>query len=114
MPAMPPVFSEIGREKQAGPARVSQRQPVLAARRSQEDPDTLAFHAAMKSACDPHKVASYDKFKAWCDDYFFLKHRKEMRGIGGIFYDWLDSGDWTADFAFTLSRTTDREPAQLR
>jgi len=75
--------------------------PVLATRRSQDDPDTMAFHAAMKGACDPHAVASYDKFKTWCDDYFYLKHRKEMRGIGGIFYDWLDSGDWDADFAFT-------------
>jgi coproporphyrinogen III oxidase len=75
---------------------------VLGARRNQHDPDTLAFHAAMKRACDAHPaVAPYDKFKRWCDDYFFLKHRKEMRGIGGIFYDYLDSGDWDADFAFT-------------
>jgi coproporphyrinogen III oxidase len=75
--------------------------PVLDRRRTQTDPDTLAFHAAMKAACDPHAVAPYDKFKAWCDDYFYLKHRKEMRGVGGIFFDYLDSGDWNADFAFT-------------
>jgi coproporphyrinogen III oxidase len=56
----------------------------------------------MRAACDAHaRVASYAKYKAWCDDYFFLKHRNEMRGIGGIFYDYLDSGDWEADFAFT-------------
>jgi coproporphyrinogen III oxidase len=76
--------------------------PVLATRRTQDDPDTVAFHAAMKTACDAHKaVAPYDKFKQWCDDYFYLKHRKEMRGIGGIFYDYVDSGSWDADFAFT-------------
>jgi coproporphyrinogen III oxidase len=76
--------------------------PMLEARRRHDDPDTIAFHAAMKAACDAHaRVAPYDKFKTWCDEYFYLKHRGEMRGIGGIFYDWLDSGDFDADFAFT-------------
>ena len=75
--------------------------PVLAHRRTQHDADTVAFHAAMKAACDAHSsVAAYDKFKKWCDEYFFLKHRGEMRGIGGIFYDYLET-DWDETFAFT-------------
>jgi coproporphyrinogen III oxidase len=78
--------------------------PVLDRRRNQEDQDSRDFHAAMRAACDAHaEVAPYDKYKAWCDEYFFLKHRNEPRGIGGIFYDWHDSGDWEADFAFTQS-----------
>jgi coproporphyrinogen III oxidase len=75
--------------------------PLLEHRRRQDDPDTRAFHAAMRAACDAHTgVAPYDKFKTWCDDYFFLKHRNEMRGIGGIFYDYLET-EYDATFAFT-------------
>ena len=76
--------------------------PMLDARRRQDDPDALAFHAAMRDFAKTHpRVAPYEKYKTWCDEYFYLKHRQEMRGIGGIFYDYLDSGDWEEDFAFT-------------
>ncbi|HZV84604.1 MAG TPA: coproporphyrinogen III oxidase, partial [Brevundimonas sp.] len=69
--------------------------------RRQDHPDTLAFHAAMKAACDAHGPAWHAKFKAWCDEYFWLTHRNEPRGTGGIFYDHHDSGDYGRDFAFT-------------
>jgi coproporphyrinogen III oxidase len=63
--------------------------------------DAAFFHAAYKAACDKHDPAYYEKFKKWCDEYFFLPHRGEPRGAGGIFYDYLDSGNAAADFAFT-------------
>jgi coproporphyrinogen III oxidase len=63
--------------------------------------DRETFHAAFKAACDRHHPDYYPRFKEWCDRYFFLPHRGEPRGVGGIFYDNLDSGDWAADFAFT-------------
>ena len=76
--------------------------PVLAERRTQDDPDTVAFHAAMQNACDAHAdVAPYGKFKSWCDDYFHLKHREEPRGVGGIFFDYLSADRFPEHFAFT-------------
>lgn len=63
--------------------------------------DTVDFHAAFKAACDKFNPEYYPKYKAWCDEYFFLKHRAEPRGVGGIFYDYLNSGDWNRDFSFT-------------
>ena len=75
--------------------------PVLMRRRSQDDRDARDFHAAMKAACDGEASADYTRFKEWCDQYFYLPHRSETRGVGGIFYDYLDTGDWKADFDFT-------------
>ena len=66
-----------------------------------DDRDTADFHAAFKAACDKHDPAYFPRFKNWCDEYFFIKHRGEARGVGGIFYDYIDSGDWEADFALT-------------
>lgn len=63
--------------------------------------DTRDFHAAFRQACDRFDENYYPKFKLWCDEYFYLKHRKEPRGIGGIFYDGHHSGDFEKDFEFT-------------
>ena len=75
--------------------------PMMERYRADGHEDTRAFHAAMKQACDAHDGAYFARYKKWCDDYFFLPHRNEHRGVGGIFYDRHDSGDWEKDFAFT-------------
>ena len=66
-----------------------------------DDDDSATFHAALKSACDAHDPGYHKKFKEWCDEYFYLPHRNEPRGIGGIFFDYVDTGNWDNDFAFT-------------
>jgi coproporphyrinogen III oxidase len=79
--------------------------PVLDRRRTDADTDTLAFHAAMHGACAPHAIADYPHFRKWCEEYFYLPHRKEMRGVGGIFYDYIaptpEQGGFDAALAFT-------------
>lgn len=65
------------------------------------DKDTQDFHTAFKKVCDSYEATSYEKFKKWADEYFYLPHRQEPRGVGGIFYDYVNSGDWEHDFAFT-------------
>lgn len=67
----------------------------------ENEQDTKDFHNAFKVACDKASPQYYEKFKKWCDEYFFIKHRGVARGVGGIFYDYLDSGDFEKDFEFT-------------
>ena len=75
--------------------------PMLPDQRRDDAPDTVMFHKAMRRACDAHDETYYEKFKAWADKYFFLPHRATARGVGGIFYDHLNTGDFQRDFAFT-------------
>jgi coproporphyrinogen III oxidase len=75
--------------------------PMMDAYRGDTHEDTVFFHEAFKNACDGHDENYYPKFKKWCDEYFFLPHRNEPRGVGGIFYDRHNSGDWDEDFTFT-------------
>jgi len=74
--------------------------PMIAKRREAAHPNTRAFHDAFKRACDAHGEDYYERFSKWCDEYFYIKHRGETRGVGGIFYDYLET-DWDKDFAFT-------------
>lgn len=75
--------------------------PLLSVDRIEDAPDAQAFHAALKAACDAFDPDWHPRYKAWCDEYFFLPHRNEPRGVGGIFYDHHDTGDFDRDFAFT-------------
>jgi len=75
--------------------------PMLPEDRRADAPDTLLFHGALREACDAHDPSWFAKYKAWCDDYFHLPHRGVTRGVGGIFYDRHNSGDFERDFAFT-------------
>ena len=75
--------------------------PLMPEQRSQQADDARLFHAALQAACDRYDPEWYPRYKARCDEYFFLPHRDEPRGVGGIFYDHHDSGDWERDFAFT-------------
>jgi coproporphyrinogen III oxidase len=75
--------------------------PLLGFQRQQDFPDAIQFHEAMRSACSGFAGADYAAMKKHCDDYFHLAHRDEPRGIGGIFYDRYNTGDWETDFAFT-------------
>jgi len=64
------------------------------------DEDTIEFHRALERACEAYRPGAYREFKEWCDRYFYLPHRREPRGVGGIFFDELASGDIERDFAF--------------
>jgi coproporphyrinogen III oxidase len=75
--------------------------PMMPEQRNQAADDAVVFHRALQAACDAFDPEWYGRYKAWCDEYFYLPHRKEPRGVGGIFYDRHDSGDFERDFAFT-------------
>jgi coproporphyrinogen III oxidase len=77
--------------------------PTLDSARNEQHADAIDFHARLKTACDDFDPDWYAKYKKWADEYFWLPHRGEPRGVGGIFYDHHDSGDWARDFAFTQS-----------
>jgi len=75
--------------------------PMHPAYRTAEHEDTIAFHNAFREMCNRHGTDYYERFSKWCEEYFWLPHRKEPRGVGGIFFDRHNTGDWAADFAFT-------------
>ncbi len=77
------------------------RNPTIDEQRDAAHPDARDFHACLKAACDAFDAGWYDRYSKWAAEYFWLPHRGEPRGVGGIFYDHLDAGDWERNFAFT-------------
>jgi coproporphyrinogen III oxidase len=75
--------------------------PTQAYQRSESAEDAVAFHTPYREACEKHEAGLYARYKKWADEYFWLPHRDEARGVGGIFYDHHNGGDWERDFAFT-------------
>lgn len=75
--------------------------PTQAYQRNEASADAQAFHAPYRDACEAHEPGLYARYKKWADEYFWLPHRGEPRGVGGVFYDHHNSGDWERDFAFT-------------
>jgi coproporphyrinogen III oxidase len=75
--------------------------PTQRYQRDKNAEDARAFHAPYRDACEKHEAGLYARYKKWADEYFWLPHRGEPRGVGGIFYDRHNSGDWERDFAFT-------------
>ncbi len=104
-PNVPPVHmnTRMMVTTQAWFGGIADLNPVLDVQRDRAHPDARAFHARLKEACDTFDAGAYEKYAQWADDYFWLPHRGEPRGVGGIFYDHLDTGDWERDFAFTQS-----------
>jgi coproporphyrinogen III oxidase len=75
--------------------------PTQSYQRDEAHEDARAFHGPYRDACERHEAGLYEKYKKWADEYFWLPHRGEPRGVGGIFYDHHNSGDWERDFALT-------------
>lgn len=68
-----------------------------------DESDAVHFHKTLKMACDQHDKSYYSKFKEWCDRYFFIPHRGESRGVGGIFFDDLDTPNQEEAFRFVTT-----------
>lgn len=66
--------------------------------------DAIHFHRTIKAVCDAHDTSYYPRFKKWCDEYFYIKHRQETRGVGGIFYDNLGSGETDLEVVFAFQK----------